>query len=361
MRKPISGRFPILLGSALMLTGLFVSAPVRAQLSGGGGDRIEGRAKFIPVPYIGYSRSIGFTLGALPLLMFNPSTQDTISPSSIAGALGMYTTNKTWFAMGFTKLYLAADTWRVTAAGGSGSINFQFYLDSPIDMWVPYNTAADFVYTELARRTWHDIFVGISYVYTKFETQAGDIPETSATDLHGVGLQGSLDRRTSVYYPRGGFLSNVKYTTYPSAWNEFVSNMVELDYNHYFPVRRNQDVVAARAYAGLGIGEPSFNQQFVVNQPDIRGYTQGGYRGNYLLAVQGEYRWNFHRRLGLVGFLGFATLFESINKDDDGKILPGIGAGFRYTIVTDNHMNAGIDIAAGLDDWGIYFRIGEAF
>ena len=28
---------------------------------------------------------------------------------------------------------------------------------------------------------------------------------------------------------------------------------------------------------------------------------------------------------------------------------------------TDNHMNVGLDIAAGDGDWGIYFQIGEAF
>ena len=55
------------------------------------------------------------------------------------------------------------------------------------------------------------------------------------------------------------------------------------------------------------------------------------------------------------------NVIKSINKDHDGVILPGIGIGIRFTAFTDNHMNVGLDAAVGKNDWGIYFRIGEAF
>ena len=54
-------------------------------------------------------------------------------------------------------------------------------------------------------------------------------------------------------------------------------------------------------------------------------------------------------------------MFESINESDEGKILPGIGAGFRFTAFAENQMNVGMDLAVGDGDWGIYFRVGEAF
>ena len=43
--------------------------------------RIDGKFKFMPIPYLNYDRSLGFMLGAVPMLMFNPSEKDTISPS----------------------------------------------------------------------------------------------------------------------------------------------------------------------------------------------------------------------------------------------------------------------------------------
>ena len=44
-----------------------------------------------------------------------------------------------------------------------------------------------------------------------------------------------------------------------------------------------------------------------------------------------------------------------------GRLLPGGGVGIRFTAFADNNMNVGLDVAAGRGDWGMYFRIGEAF
>ena len=60
-----------------------------------------------------------------------------------------------------------------------------------------------------------------------------------------------------------------------------------------------------------------------------------------------------------MGFAGVATVFEGLNETDDGKLFPG--AAIRFTAFTENHMNVGFDAAVGDGDWGLYFRIGEAF
>ena len=349
---------------------LIFSAPTNGSAQGGRGGgagergRIEGRYKIVPIPYVNYNRSIGGTFGALPLVMFNPVARDTISPSSLGGALAMYSTNKTWFAVVFARVHLAEDDWRLTGAGGLGSVNFQFYLDNPINVWIPYNTRAGFAFLQVQRRIVGRVYGGASYIYTRFRNTTELAPDTTlTTTLNGFGLSASLDLRSSVYYPRTGFLTNARYFGYPEAFgNDVGSNTVDLDYNHYWSIRGGTDVVAARAFAGLGLGDLGFNQQYVVGRRnDVRGYTQGAHRGNYLVAVQGEYRWNFWKRLGAVGFAGVATVFEGLNESDDGKLFPGAGAGIRFTAFTENHMNVGFDAAVGDGDWGLYFRIGEAF
>ena len=182
------------------------------------------------------------------------------------------------------------------------------------------------------------------------------------TKLHGIGLKFSHDLRDNVYYTRSGSISELDWTPYPGFFNnKFESNKIEIDHNQYFSTRKDKDVIAARIYGGFGIGDLSFEQQYIVGRQDIRGYTQGKYRGDYLFAAQGEYRWNFHKKLSAVGFFGLATIYGSINKSVDGILLPGIGSGIRYNVFPKYHMNVGIDIAAGKDDWGFYFRVGEAF
>lgn len=332
--------------------------------TGGQGGRIEGKYKIVPLPYFNYNRSIGASFGGLPMVMFNPVARDTISPSSIGGLLGMYSTNKTWFVVGFARLHFAEDDWRVTGAGGFGSVNFQFYLDNPINIWVPYNTRAGFGFVELQRRVFGRIYGGVSYVHTRFRNTTELAPDTTVTTtLNGIGLSAAWDVRSNVYYPRSGFLSNVKYFTYPEAFGNAVgSNTVDIDHNHYWPVRKNTDVIAARAFVGVGIGDLSFNQQYIIGRrSDIRGYTQGAHRGNYIATIQGEYRWNFWGRWGAVGFAGLATVFEGLNEADNGRIFPGVGTGIRFTAFAENHMNVGMDFAVGDGDWGLYFRVGEAF
>ena len=351
------------------VSALLLAAPAAIMgqdLGGAGGrdDRIEGRYKIVPLPYFNYNRSIGASFGALPMVMFNPVEKDTISPSSVAGLLGMYSTNKTWFALGFARVHLAEDDWRLTGAGGAGSINFQFYLDNPINVWIPYNTRAGFVFAKVERRVFGRVYGGVSYIHTKFRNTTELAPDTTVTTtLNGLGLSASMDTRSSVYYPRAGFLTNAEYFTYPEAFgNDVTSNTVDLDFNHYWSTRGETDVVAARAFVGLGLGDLAFNQQYIVGRrSDIRGYTQGAHRGNYHVTLQGEYRWNFWGWWGAVGFGGLATVFEGINESDNGRIFPGVGVGIRFTAFEDNHMNVGMDFAVGDGDWGLYFRIGEAF
>ena len=318
----------------------------------------------VPVPYINYSRTLEFAVFDITMAMYKLNPADTISPASITGLLGVYTTNDTWFGMFFQRFYLRQDNWRITAAGGFGSINFKFYLDAPLSGFINYNTQANFLFGEVQRRVFKNLYAGINYTFTKFDTRFDtELPiNPDETSLHGIGIKLAFDDRDDVYYPRKGNFTEADFISYPEVLkNDFVSNKIEVKHNMYFSIREDSDVLAGRLYGGIGIGDLSFEQQFIVGRQDIRGYTQGAYRGDQLLAIQGEYRWNFHDKLSAVGFAGIATVFDSINEDDNGLLLPGIGTGIRYNIFPKYHMNAGIDIAAGKDDWGIYFKVGEAF
>jgi len=347
----------------------FISTQVFSQgLPSGGGDGSsdlgDKNFSFVPVPYLNFSRSLGFAFGALPMAMYKLNPKDTISPASITGLLGMYTTNDTWFAMFFQRFYLKEDDWRVTAAGGLGSIHFQFFLDLPGAGYIDYNTQADFLFAEGQRRVIGKLYAGVHYTYTAFNTSFGSDTTVNLGEntLHGIGAKFSFDKRDDVYYPRDGSITELDWTSYPGFFdNKFESNKIEIDHNHFISMREDKDVIATRIYGGFGIGDLSFEQQFIVGRQDIRGYTQGKYRGDYLLAAQGEYRWNFHEKMSAVGFLGLATVYGSINESDEGVILPGIGTGFRYNVFPKYHMNIGFDVAAGKDDWGFYFRVGEAF
>ena len=60
-----------------------------------GSSRIEEDYKILPIPYINYNRSVGFQIGALPMVQFNPVSKDTLSPSSVAGWVSRSVTSLT--------------------------------------------------------------------------------------------------------------------------------------------------------------------------------------------------------------------------------------------------------------------------
>ncbi len=71
--------------------------------------------------------------------------------------------------------------------------------------------------------------------------------------------------------------------------------------------------------------------------------------------------YNFRNRVGLVGFAGLATIYGSDTESFNWGLYPGGGVGCRYQAFKSTRFNIGLDAALGKDDWGMYFRIGEAF
>jgi outer membrane protein assembly factor BamA len=315
------------------------------------------------VPYISYNRTYEFMFGAVPMMMYKVNKKDTISPESISGLMGIYTTNKTWFALAFSKLYLHEDRWRLTLAGGLGNANSQFLSSGTTSNFIDYQTGADFFKFEVQRKIGKGIYFGANYMYTKFNNEfAFEIPVKEEVNLNGLGFVLLRDRRDNVYYPTKGSELNLNYTGYLSFMgNDEESSKIEIKYNKFIKAKRDGDVIALRAYGGFGLGDVPFNNLLVVEGTDLRGYSMGEYRGKQLLAFQGEYRYNFKGNMGLIGFAGLGSIYESNIDSNNGRILPSFGVGYRYTAFPENKMNVGLDLAAGKDDWGIYFRIGEAF
>lgn len=330
-------------------------------------DSTEKDCKFMPIPYLSYDRTIGASFGAVPMLQYRINKNDTISPLSMTGGVGMFTTNESWFTLLFNQFYLAEDTWRIQLGAGMGNFNYQFYLSDvmgiPVNTYIDYATRMNMVFAQVQRKVIDNVYVGVNYKYLHFLNTFDVLNGVEVeTKLNGIGLMGLYDTRDNVYYPTAGIQTDIKYSAFPSFMkNDSTSQKIEVSYNQYISTRNDKDVIAVRAYGGFGLGDVTFNQQIVVGNKDIRGYTQGKYRGDQLFAIQGEYRWNFTDKMGAVGYLGLATIFNSINAEDDGQLLPGAGVGYRYVVFEESRMSVGLDAAVGKDDWGIYFRIGEAF
>jgi len=316
------------------------------------------------MPFLSYNRNLQFMFGAIPMAMYKLNKKDTIAPKSLSGMSAIYTTNKSYFVAFFNKWYLAEDKWRVKLFVFTGNHNSQFFVD---DIDVPdfydYGTKTTVISVGVQRKIIKALYGGLSYTYSHYNTVYQDsIEPSNISHTNGLVLNLLYDTRNAVYYPTHGDKINLSWTTYPEWFdNEVSANKVSLEYDKYFPIRDNNDVFAARFLGKFGLGNISFEQQVTLGGTDIRGYSEGKYRGDGLMDIQGEYRFNFNKKMGLVGFAGLATIYGSDTPSFDWKLYPGIGAGYRYNAFKNSKFNVGLDAAVGKGDYGLYFRIGEAF
>ncbi len=321
------------------------------------------KVKFTPLPYINYSESQKFQYGLIGMATFNTKQNDTISPQSVAGASYIRTTRGSWFGNIFGKFYFKEDQWRLSTMIGTGNYNFQTFIDGndiPQGFY-DYSSETTIASLRAFRKIHKKNFLGLGYFYNEAQTTFEDFGAESTLTSQAIQFIYLNDSRDNVYFPRKGIRAIVMYTAYPD-WlgNDDNFGVFNGYVNKYISPKENQ-VWAFRAMAKVGSKDLAFQRQVVFSGIDLRGYTNGKYRGDGKMNIQAEYRYNFNPKIGLVAFGGLGTLFGSDNEDFNGKIYPSIGAGFRLLAVKSTGMRFGMDFARGKEEWAFYFRLGESF
>jgi outer membrane protein assembly factor BamA len=324
------------------------------------------------IPMINYNRTQGIIVGAMVSGFYKINKKDTVSPASNTGLFGMYTEQKSYALMIFSRLYFAKDRWRVTGAAGVMDINFQVYLEDPAlsaGNFYDYATKLNLVMLQVQRNVFNRLYIGPSAALMKSKTMF-DFPAASGEDsvsisnLNNIGYIISNDTRDHVQYPTRGMFVNFKNQFYRSwAGSDYNFERYLITYNQFFKLSHKDDsqILAARVSLNIAAGDVPFEGQSVVGGDDIRGYSEGRYRNDQIYTVQAEYRWNFYRRWGMVGFAGVASAVEKLADIPDNDILLGVGAGLRFKMLPSQKINIGVDYGVGKDDYSITFRIGESF
>jgi outer membrane translocation and assembly module TamA len=319
---------------------------------------------------LNYNNTTGMSFGLIAQAFYKMNKQDTISPTSSSGILGIVTTNGTYFTSLFQRMYLNEDRWRILLAAGLGNINYQYWQEFTQNSgaFIGFNTAANFGLARVERQVYNKLYAGVKGIYSVAETDF-DLPDFFPDDMknqrinmNSVGYLLNFDKREHQINPHGGYNIEFKNNFYRE-WIGSGANFesYELSYNHYYKINNERNILATRVHTSISTGDVPFQGQNVVGRDDIRGYSEGKYRADQVYAIQAEYRWRFYNKLGMVGFVGLATAANSFSDILDETLLPGAGVGIRYLMIPKERINIGIDIAQGKDDWGLYFRIGESF
>ncbi|MBD78955.1 MAG: hypothetical protein CL840_08560 [Crocinitomicaceae bacterium] len=337
----------------------------------GGKDTSSKKLKLAGFPYLNYDRTQEFMYGAVVMGMFRFNKEDTISPKSIVGAMGIGTTTQTWGAVGFSMLYLNEDKWRTMMFGGYFSFNYQFFW-SPFPetgAFIKYNTGYTMLSGQLLRRITkvdnpRKLYGGVHGMYAEAKTTFSIIDtniKTAPTQLNNVGLDFDYDSRNDVYYPDKGFFVESSWDWYAD-WlgNRNTFNKIHLSVNNYQRIHK-RIIQASRFHTSFGVGSVPFEGQEIIGQTDIRGYSEGKQRGNQLFALQTESRIQIWKRISMVAFAGIATTTYDASDFSWNNLWPGAGGGIRVMVMKEEKFNIGLDVAAGRDDWSMSFTMGETF
>ena len=325
----------------------------------------------MPIPQANPALGNGLALAALAL--YQPRGTGGVWTTGVGG---LYTDTDSWAAAVFQKAHFAQDRLRITAGGGYGDMNLDFYGvgagAGERDFSIGLNQKGVFVLAQGLYRVAPDLYLGAQYRFLKVDTtldQDGpplfpdlDLPAFELeSQVSGVGPAAEYDTRDVEYGPTKGLYAQAQWL-----WN---GDLVGSDFDY------SKFTGSVNGYHGLGPGvlawrgslcaagdgAPFYDLCMYGQQNDLRGYAGGQYRDRALWAAQVEYRQPLFWRFGAVAFAGLGGVAPGISHLGDSTVLPAAGVGLRFAASKKYKVNMSLDAAWGKDSSAVYFYLGEAF
>ena len=307
--------------------------------------------------------------------VFKVKMEDKLSPPSTIGAAGAWTSSGSRGGVVAAKLYFNENKYQTTIAAGSGRANYDYFgigrVPGQDAVAVHIRQRGAFFFAEFMRNFGKNIFVGPRYQYRNLrsERDGSQLPgELPIPDLGlksttaAIGFHVQRDLRDSTFYPRKGSLLDFKADFFAKALgSNRTYQTYSLSYNGYHSMGQ-KGVLAYRGVAcSASERTPFFDLCLYGARSDIRGYTAGEFQNHRMLAAQAEYRHELFWRLGFVAFGGVGGIAPEWSKFQFNKLLPGGGAGLRFTLDKTNHINYRIDYGIGRAGHTVSFSVTEAF
>jgi hypothetical protein len=335
----------------------------------------EKRGSIIIAPIPVSSPAFGSGLLLVFGYVFQFDKGDEVSPPSWLGGAGLYTNNGSrGLALG-GRLYLKENKYQTTFAFIKGRANLDFFgidrFPNRPTVSVPLSINGTIFFGEAMRNVGKSIFVGPRYQYRQLrprlngeQTEGGfEIPEIDLTaNSAALGFHVQRDLRNSTFYPTKGTLFDFTADFFAPAFGSRREYQVyKVAYNGFREIADRQ-VFAYRAMACAANGSVPFYDLCLYGfNNDLRGYATGEFQNRRMFAAQAEYRYAWRKRLGFVAFGGVGGVARGWGDLRSDGLLPGAGAGLRFTLDKKNHINYRVDYAFGRAGRTLSIGVGEAF
>lgn len=191
---------------------------------------------------------------------------------------------------------------------------------------------------------------------------AGDIPGSQGGRLFALGLFGKWDSRDNTFSTGKGTYCALFLNFFTKALgSDFTFTQLTLDSRKYFPLSATQ-VLAFQGVFKSGWGDCPFQTLPMFGGLNLlRGFYEGRYRDQSMLAVQAEYRRPLWGRFGFCGFAGAAQVQSKPGLLSLSEFHPAGGIGLRYKFNRRENLNVRLDVGFASSSPAFYLTFAEAF
>jgi hypothetical protein len=343
------------------------------------------KLSFAVVPGPFYNPNLGLGLNVLPMLMFYPNKNDTVSPPSLVLLNTLYAikppfddagSRQSVFLSAATRIYLDEDRWRIVGMAAYINLFQEFYGvggdANYSDPQFGYRLEQVIVIAQIYRQIlWKGFYVGALIGFTTFHTRTDDPEDAQVLDDLGsgadwrtqpnIGLLAQYDTRDSKYYPARGVNFNLRVN---GSFKEDESYLLLApSFNQYFPLLdKDRLILAYRIFGQFGFGNlPMAAYAHYGMRGTTLGYETGEYMDKMMTGAEVEIRWMAWQRVGFEGGVGVGKVFSDFSEFVDEPWLPGVWGGATYKIMEEHDIRARITLAYGKSGLLFYFAVGQNF
>ena len=320
------------------------------------------------LPAINYRPETDWSFGAVYLKTLRFRNElETSRPSSFRFG-GLVSVRGNWSVQLSPEFYWNDEEYRLNAEIGYFNIPDRFFgvgAYTNNDQYVTYTSAFPRLRVSL-RKQWEKKY-GVGPVL-EFEQRVNQpaapidaIGSTGARTL-GLGFILSYDTRNELFYPASGEYIEVSSVFFTPAWfSQFSFFRQRLDYRKFISWDEKKTILAFQYWMQGVFGEVPFTSLSTIGGSRVAiGYWDGRLRDKIAYAAQIEARRKIWNKLGGAAFLSAGSVGSSLDVTFQ-KIFPSGGFGFRYQFDEKDNINARLDLAWGVDSFGFYLQLGEAF
>ncbi len=357
-------------------------------------DTVPRKRSFFPLPVLGYSQEKGLEIGAAMLYSFytdnkNPSPFTRNSSINLIPAV---TTEHQFKVDLKANIWTKDNLWHFR--GNLRYQNFPLYFFGMGDTTLQANKSLlnniryRFAF-DGERRFGKFFYAGATLSYQHDTYSSSDLKGIYQTmPLVGkdggyvtfIGLTGIFDNRDNQNFTRRGTWLRLNVAYAPSFLSSQELWKIDAQGVHFVSISRKSTIGFNGQFNSLqGSALPFYLVPEMGNDNMMRGYYQGRYRDQNLLAGQAEYRYlidpkmrihiwflDVQPKFALAAFAGAGSVFNNRDFHLSG-FKPSYGAGIRYFYDENSRLTVRIDYAVGEKrpgesrQKGLYLSLAEAF